>query len=90
MTDSWQINRNAGGIGFAGLSGVIFKKGSLDYTTGGIDLPIKDFDVVAVLSVNAEGGGVSGYYKNKKLKLYKDGAEASGTLSDVTLVLIGQ
>ena len=90
MTGTWQIIRNTGGVGFTGLSGVIFKIDTLAYTAGGFALPIKNFTPIAVVSVTAENGGISGYYSNKKLLLYKDGAEASGSLTDVTVVMLGQ
>ena len=88
MADNWKVERGSNGVGFVGMAGVICKIDSLNYTSGGIPVPINGFRPVAVL-VNAEGGGFNGYFDGSKIVIYKDGGEVVGTLTDLTLVMIG-
>lgn len=85
---SWKVIRGPNAAGFIGASGIVIKADSMTYTTGGIGLPISGFVPTAVIAVDGEGGGYSGHFSDGKLLIYKDGAEASGTLSDVTIVMI--
>lgn len=89
--NGWKVERGTNAAGFIGLSGAVFKNASLEYTAGGIELPVAGFVPTAVIGVSAVGG-LEAYYDaaNKKIVLYKNGAEASGTITDVTLVVIGQ
>ena len=87
---SWSILPRGGtGVGFLGLSGVIVSKESLDYIQGGVEMELNGFQPTVLLNVTAEGGGLTGYLNGSKLQIFKNGSEASGTLNNVQVVLLG-
>ena len=78
------------GAGFNGLRRLIMRAASVDYTAGGIELPEK-FLPEDLIEVTAKGG-IMGWLDrtNRKVVLYTaNGKEATGTLTDVSIVLIG-
>lgn len=78
------------GLGFNGLRRLVMKAETVAYPTGGIDIPM-GFDPVGILGVSMQGGAM-GYIDraNRKVLLYTaNGKEASGNISDVSIVLIG-
>ena len=86
----WTLtDRGGSGVGFVGMSGAIVFKDELEYTTGGIDLGISSFTPSALVNVTAEGGGITGYLKDGKIQLFKNGSEVSGVLKDVQIILLG-
>lgn len=78
------------GLGFNGLRRLIMRGASVEYPAGGFLIPA-GFRVVAVLEASVEGGVMSWYDReNDRLVLYSaNGVEVSGTLTDVTIVLVG-
>lgn len=78
------------GAGFNGLRRLIMRADSVDYTAGGIDVPI-GFQLEDIIEVSAKGGVTAWFDRaNRKIVIYTaNGKEATGTLNDVTLVLIG-
>lgn len=89
-SNGFVIVRGANALGFTGEAGVIVKSTSLEYTEGGIDVPVKGFAPTAILGASAVGG-LTAYFNptTKKILLYQGASEASGTLTDVTLVMLG-
>lgn len=87
---TWEpIARGSNGVGFLGLSGAIFQLESVEYVAGGIDAPMtSSFTPVALLSASAEGG-VVGYFDGQKIKLYRGASEASGTIVNLQLIMLG-
>lgn len=92
MTDSndWTIERGTNGAGFLGISGTIVKIDSLEYAEGGFNIPVRGFTLSAIVGATA-AGGVTAYYNpaTGKIQLFKGTSEATGTLTNVTLVLLG-
>lgn len=86
----WDITDFAPGGGFANMKRFILHANTLNYEAGGFTLPTVGFLPVAVMGANAVGG-ISAYYnpENGKVMLYQNGSEASGSIKDLTLVLIG-
>lgn len=75
------------GSGFHGFRRLILRKPVLDYIAGGVEIDVTD--VVALVSVSAKGG-LMGYYdtETNKVLLYRGTKEATGTLEDVSIVLL--
>lgn len=69
---------------------MVIRAPRIQYEAGGIDLPSVGFIPLTVMGASAEGG-ITAYYNDstKKLLLYRGGSEASGTVNDLTVVLIG-
>lgn len=86
----WEpVFRGTNGFGFAGLSGAIFQLDSIEYTAGGIDVPLSaSFSPAALLSVSADGG-ITGYFDGQKIKLYRGASEVSGTLTNLQIIMLG-
>lgn len=74
-----------------GYKKVLLRKKVLDYTQGGINMPVTGMVPVAVAGASAKGG-LQGWYDPKtcKILLYRNGAEAVGLLEDVSLFVIGE
>ena len=86
--DAWSPIKAPFGPGFWGYSCGVFVRDKVEYKTGGIELELGDFTPLALLNVSAEGG-VTGYMKDGKLILYRNGTEASGEIKDITVAFIG-
>jgi len=69
---------------------MIIRAPRMQYVAGGIDLPNIGFTPVTVMGASAEGG-IMAYYdeSTRKLRLYRNGAEASGTVTDLSVILLG-
>lgn len=78
------------GGGFNGFKRLIMSADAVDYVAGGFDVP-KGFNADALIEASVKGGIMAWFDRaNRKVVLYTaNGKEASGTLNDVTLVLIG-
>jgi len=89
-TRNWKVERGVNSAGFLGVAGAVFKKDVLEYKQGGIDVPAYDFTPIAVIGASAVGG-ITAYYDPvlKKIILYRGNTEASGSILDVTLAIIG-
>lgn len=87
---SWEpVVKAPCGIGFMGLSSAIFQIPSIEYTAGGIEPPLtKSFVPAALISASAEGG-LTGYFDGQKIKLYRGVSEASGTIVNLQLIMLG-
>lgn len=87
----WKLpDGGAVGLGFNGLRRLVMKAETVSYPAGGIDIPM-GFDPVGILGVSMTGGAM-GYIDraNRKVLLYTaNGKEASGNITDVSIVLIG-
>ena len=77
------------GGAFLGFKRFVLHADSIDYPTGGIEIPAR-FRLKGIVCASAKGGVVP-YLDTatKRVVLYQNGAEASGTLEDVTLIVIG-
>ena len=78
------------GLGFNGLRRLVMKAETVAYPAGGIDIPM-GFDPVGILGASMQGGAM-GYIDraNRKVLLYTaNGKEATGNITDVSIVLIG-
>lgn len=78
------------GVGFTGSKRFVMHRDSFEYPTGGFEIPC-GFEVRGVISVSVEGGCMYWFdTENGKLVLYKsNGKEISGTVNDITVILIG-
>ena len=78
------------GGGLMNMRRLVMSCNRLQYTAGGISLPTADFRPYSVLSASAKGG-LTGYYDagTNKVVLYRGSKEVSGTLEDVTLIMVG-
>ena len=88
---AWEFpDKGPVGAGFNGLKRLIMKADSVDYPAGGFDVPPR-FLPYAIVEASAKGGIMSWYDKaNNKIVLYTaNGTEASGTLTDLTIVMVG-
>lgn len=88
---AWQFpDGGACGGGFLSTRRLIMTRTRFDYQSGGIELPVEGFEPIAVLSASAKGG-LTGYYDpdTRKVILYKGAKEASGTLENLSITLIG-
>lgn len=77
------------GGAFLGFKRFVLHADSIDYPTGGIEIPAR-FRLKGIVCASAKGGVVP-YLDTatRRVILYQNGAEASGTLEDVTLIVIG-
>lgn len=88
---AWQFpDGGAVGGGLLNMRRLLMSKPRLTYTAGGFEVPVA-FEPLCLLSVTARGGGITGFYDrtSKKVVLYKDGAEASGVIEDISIMMIG-
>lgn len=78
------------GGGFNGFRRLIMRADSVDYTAGGFDIPA-GFNADSLMEASVKGGVLAWYDRaNRKVVLYTaNGKEATGTLTDVSIVLIG-
>lgn len=78
------------GGGMLGFRRYIIRCENLPYTSGGVALPDTDFEPVAIIGASAQGG-IMAYWNSEteKVQFYRDGAEATGSVVDLTLVFIG-
>lgn len=79
------------GVGLMGMRRLIMRNASVAYTEGGFDLPIRGFEPVCIVGAMAEGG-VDAYYNSttRKIQFYRGGTEVTGTITDVTLIIVGE
>lgn len=77
------------GGGLNGYKRLLMHKDVLNYVSGGIEPPL-GFRIKAVISASAKGG-VTAYLESStgKVILYQNGSEVTGSLDDVTLLLVG-
>ena len=90
-TVSWEYPDNgiAGG-GFIGLRRLVMSRRVYTYKAGGIPIDTDGFDPLAVLCVDVKGGAYGHYDKaNSKVILYRGSKEVSGTLENITIILLG-
>lgn len=78
------------GGGMMNMRRLIMTRERYDYSAGGIPAPEIGFEPYMVLAVSAKGG-LTGYYDGvaKKIVLYKGAKEATGTIEDLKMVLLG-
>ena len=78
------------GGGFNGFKRLIMRADAVDYVAGGFAIP-KGFYADTLLEASVKGGAMAWFDRtNNKVLLYTaNGKEASGTMNDVTIVLIG-
>ena len=90
-TTIWQYpDGGVVGGGFNGFKRLIMKADTVDYVAGGFDVP-RGFNADALMEASVKGGMMAWFDRaNRKVVLYTaNGTEATGTLTDVTLVFIG-
>lgn len=78
------------GLGFNGLRRLVMKAETVAYPAGGIDIPM-GFDPVGILGASMQGGAMAYIDRaTRKVLLYTaNGKEATGNITDVSIVLIG-
>ena len=78
------------GGGFNGLKRLIMRAETVDYAAGGFELP-DGFEPVALMEASVSGGCLSHLDRaNRKVILYSARSkEMTGTLTDVTIVVVG-
>lgn len=86
----WDVSEFTPGGGFMNMKRCVLHAPKLNYTSGGFSIPATGFTPLAIMGCNAVGG-VTAYYNpsTKKIVLYKGGSEATGAITDLTVVLIG-
>lgn len=86
----WDVTEFSPGGGFANMKRCVLHASKLNYVAGGFPIPAIGFTPIAIMGCNAVGG-VTAYYdpESRKVLLYTNGSEASGSIKDLTVVLIG-
>lgn len=74
-----------------GYKRLLIRRDSMDYASGGFDLPVEGFEPAVVIGVNVKGGA-DAYWNSatRKIQLFRNNKEISGKLEDLTLMVIGR
>lgn len=84
-------NGGISGMGFFRYKNVVMHNDSIEYESGGFDVPIRYFEPVCIMGCMAKGGCDAYYNKEtRKIQLYRNGQELSERVMDVTIVMIGE
>ncbi len=91
VVDQWFMPENgAAGGGFIGLKRLILNKAVLNYTAGGIKLPLAGMDARMCMAINADGGPTAWFDPIEQLlHIYKNGSDIDAVYKSVTVVLMG-
>ena len=78
------------GMGFMSLRRLVIHNDSVEYTTGGFELPVRGFLPLCIVGCMAKNGCDAYYNKEtKKIQLFRSGVELNERIYDVTIVMVG-